>query len=563
MTSVAFGTFPTSAQLHHASEEAWQQRWLQAGSVCLVLFVSALVAVASRKHCCRRADQAKRGPHLFGLYTADDMRFATYHTLLLTAIYLAAVFSGCTGRVGRKSGLNLEIWVAVFFEAVLTTSIRAFLTSSEMSPSKVFLAVVPFSARFDLLRDATLVGAFVQVGSAWTILGASGIICSTLLAKLVSYGDRADCLDVRRCFWAEGERPPPRLEDTLDKDLLRSLQGEDERAESSNCMYVEVRNESSEDEALAADSPTLTADVEHSETAQALLLRKLLVFMAESTSHAKQLKGLYEQIPQATIGTAVSLTMKAPSLLVFLCVLTTWLQVATIYMVRPFVLCMEAAKGLAWVNTSLRDFSRARECCWWRPAVGSAALACVALDEESSLELRSGAAAALCEEVEAEQSQGLKNLEAAVFKRLVVQEGSEDIIEALAQGPISDDAELSVAPGKAKKWRLLAAILARTSQAHVNFMQITPEILEKELLWRLEKEDLPLKYLNLNDNKELCKTEAGIKQVLELLRRCPKLERLRLQRTGISENAEGKARLRQAWGPQREAKLLELEEERK
>ncbi|CAE7366384.1 unnamed protein product [Symbiodinium sp. CCMP2456] len=521
------------------------------------------MAVAARKYCCWRAPQAKPRPRLFGLYTAHDMRFATYHTLLLTAIYLAAVFSGCTGRVGRKSGLNFEIWVAVFFEAVFTTSIRAFLTASPMSPSKVFLAVVPFSARFDLLRDATLVGAFVQVGSTWTILGASGIICSTLLASLVSYGDRADCLDVRRCFWAEGERPPPRLEDTLDKDLLRSLQGEDEQTESSNCIYVEVRNDSSEDETLPADSPTLTADVEHSETTQALLQR-LLVFMAESTSHAKQLKGIHEQIPQATIGTAVSLTMKAPSLLVFLCVLTTWLQAATIYMVRPFVLCMQAAKGLAWVNACLWDFSRARACCWWRPALGSAAFACVALDEESSLELRSGAAAALCEEVEAEQSQSLKDLEAAVFKRLVAQEGSEAIIEALAQGPISDDPELSVAPGIAKKWRLLAAILARTSQANVNFMQITPEILEKELLPRLEKERyLPLKYVNLNDNKELCKTKEGIDQVLELLKRCPKLERLRLQRTGISEYAEGKARLQQAWGPQREAKLLELDEARK
>ena len=41
-----------------------------------------------------------------------------------------------------------------------------------------------------------------------------------------------------RCF---------RGEDTLDKDLLRSLQGEDEQTESSNCIYVEVRNDSSED----------------------------------------------------------------------------------------------------------------------------------------------------------------------------------------------------------------------------------------------------------------------------------------------------------------------------
>ena len=58
--------------------------------VCLVLFVSALVAVASRKYCCWRAPQAlgwvcrqsllapscmeaKHGPHLFGLYTADDV----------------------------------------------------------------------------------------------------------------------------------------------------------------------------------------------------------------------------------------------------------------------------------------------------------------------------------------------------------------------------------------------------------------------------------------------------------------------------------------------------------
>lgn len=119
-----------------------------------------------------------------------------------------------------------------------------------------------------------------------------------------------------------------------------------------------------------------------------------------------------------------------------------------------------------------------------------------------------------------------------------------------------------MAPGKAKKWHLLAAILARTSQANVNFMQITPEILGKEILAPLKKKDLPLPltYMNLNDNKELCKTQDGIEQVLELLRRCPKLERLRLQRTGISENPEGKARLRQAWGPQREAKKLELDE---
>ena len=46
-----------------------------------------------------------------------------------------------------------------------------------------------------------------------------------------------------------------------------------------------------------------------------------------------------------------------------------------------------------------------------------------------------------------------------------------------------------MAPGKAKKWHLLAAILARTSQANVNFMQITPEILGKEILAPLKKKE--------------------------------------------------------------------------
>ena len=70
---------------------------------------------------------------------------------------------------------------------------------------------------------------------------------------------------------------------------------------------------------------------------------------------------------EATIGTAVSLTMKAPSLLVFLCVLTTWLQVATIYMVRPFVLCMEA-RGRA--EQHFEDFAPCRTCLRGRERLG-------------------------------------------------------------------------------------------------------------------------------------------------------------------------------------------------
>ncbi|CAE7802593.1 unnamed protein product [Symbiodinium microadriaticum] len=106
------------------SEVAWGVRDMadrSLAAVCLVLFVSTLVAVASRKYCCWRALQAKRGPHLFGLYTADDMRFATYRFLLLTAMYVAAVFS----RVEKDSkGWNAflpegEVNVAVGYKEVV------------------------------------------------------------------------------------------------------------------------------------------------------------------------------------------------------------------------------------------------------------------------------------------------------------------------------------------------------------------------------------------------------------------------------------------------------------
>ena len=123
------------------------------------------------------------------------MWFVTYHTLLVSVVYLAAMFSGshksdqsesCEGVTGRASldtGLDFELWaprnnflntysyitsliifllpisfvsifistyilycsvsnmcssaqVALFLEAMLTTSIRAFLTSPSISPSK-------------------------------------------------------------------------------------------------------------------------------------------------------------------------------------------------------------------------------------------------------------------------------------------------------------------------------------------------------------------------------------------------------------------------------------------
>ncbi|CAJ1372135.1 unnamed protein product, partial [Effrenium voratum] len=88
--------------------------------------------------CCaylRRFQESFRS-RLAGLYTTDDMRFVVYQTLLSSAMYAAAVFSGCTGRMSLKTGLDFEIWVALFLEAMLTTSICAFLTAQPVNPSK-------------------------------------------------------------------------------------------------------------------------------------------------------------------------------------------------------------------------------------------------------------------------------------------------------------------------------------------------------------------------------------------------------------------------------------------
>ena len=70
-----------------------------------------------------------------------------------------------------------------------------------------------------------------------------------------------------------------------------------------------------------------------------------------------------------------------------------------------------------------------------------------------------------------------------------MKEEAREVLKAMPISVMSDDKELSVAPGKGQKWELLALILARTSQANVNHMQITPEIL-KHLLSILEKEIL-------------------------------------------------------------------------
>ena len=69
--------------------------------------------------------------------------------------------------------------------------------------------------------------------------------------------------------------------------------------------------------------------------------QKLVLVTADSTSHAKQLKGMYEQIPQALVSLAVSCSMDTPSIVVGVCVLAAGIQVILVHLVRPYVLCAE------------------------------------------------------------------------------------------------------------------------------------------------------------------------------------------------------------------------------
>ena len=66
-----------------------------------------------------------------------------------------------------------------------------------------------------------------------------------------------------------------------------------------------------------------------------------MLVTADATSHAKQLKGMYEQIPQALVSLAVSTSMDTPSLAVGVCVLAAGIQVILVRFVRPYVLCAE------------------------------------------------------------------------------------------------------------------------------------------------------------------------------------------------------------------------------
>eukprot|EP00913_Durusdinium_trenchii_P017635 g16574.t1 len=158
----------------------------------------------------------------FGLYGATDMRFVVYHSLLVVAVFSAALYSGLTGRVSLRTGLDYEIYVCVMVEVLVSTTVSAVF--KKVGLLKALMMVAPFSARFDLLRDATIVAVFIQVGneqsSIWPLLAAAVVPLMNLLSFLVVLEDRADFVELRDSFWAKTAAPRPWL-----KEIIRLWKG--------------------------------------------------------------------------------------------------------------------------------------------------------------------------------------------------------------------------------------------------------------------------------------------------------------------------------------------------
>lgn len=523
MAGIPLGSFPSFTALDEATQEERWQRFIQVACVCSVLLAVTLAFVLARTHCCGppKEDSGEEEGR-FGLYGATDMRVVVYHSLLVVAVFSAALYSGLTGRVSLRTGLDYEIYVCVMVEVLVSTTVSAVF--KKVGLLKALMMVAPFSARFDLLRDATIVAVFIQVGneqsSIWPLLAAAVVPLMNLLSFLVVLEDRADFVELRDSFWAKTAAPRPWL-----KDQGRILQAADASDAEWSPMLEEGQTEPSDKE----------MPYQH----------RFLLYMGDATSHAKQVKSFYEQIPQASISTAVLLTVGKDSLALVFGAGSAWLQAGVIYLVRPYVLCLQANRGLSWKGTCSRDFDRARSCAFWSQH-GLAALAFVTLDEENSPAVRQAALDAFNDEVNKHPVDRYRDLRAYVFQGLVTMEAVE-IIEHFPAEVMSEEDSLTVAAGKAKKWQLLASILKRCKKANVNFMEINQEILHNKLLPYLKDSLLPLEYVNLNDNKELCTTEEGVQEVLNFMEKCPQLQRLRLQRTGIGGNPTGKKKLQEKW----------------
>mmetsp|Transcript_16018 Transcript_16018/g.33456 ORF Transcript_16018/g.33456 Transcript_16018/m.33456 type:complete len:608 (+) Transcript_16018:98-1921(+) len=559
---VELGFFPTMDRLTAASPETIFQRTLICWSMIAVSAAVALLMVGIRSWL--------RGPVAADyddseFYTKDVM-FVAYHVTVVYAVLGIGVFAGLTGRVHLQSGMPFDFYLLAVFEALSCTVVNAFWANVQCI--HVIEALLPLGERFDLLRDATTVAAFLCADTVVSCCGAFLIVASTVLANLIVYSRRDDLRQLRREFWKQAlplnfqtPKAPAAGAEAYAYSLLATCSSytlaetsdnDGPAAENSCCQWLESQLRHYSDKALS----------------------ECLCIAGNATSNARQVSMIYEQIPQAFISTAVLLTMEEFSPIILLCALLAWFQIILMYSLRPCILCLQARNGMQWSNVSGNDMFQARRSLFWRSEPGRAALKHILLHKGLDHKERKVAAQELGQEIRVEvgklpskstsrpvfHSNTLYKEQAAIFKRLLEQD-EEELLRTFSEEAdvfIDDDDHHNMEKGivQSKKWSMVAILLNHVGGANVNYCGLTEKIFVEELFPKLKKE-LGLTYLNLNDNRGLCETQDGVSKLTTFMKQCPRLKTLKLKRSIANEDS--KKKLLQEWAKHRRVDIAGLE----
>jgi len=454
-----------------------------------------------------------------GRYTKSDVLFAACHITLIYSYMGCGIYAGWTHRMVGGAPLY-EFYFLAICEVLWTSCLNAMLTKTgRVGALNVLEAMLPFGERFDLLRDATAVADYVCIATAWSYAGLAVVLSTNILGTMLIFWRRDDLRQLRSAVWPTMASP-----------------AQEAPTASSRPNEAEDRNESSG--LLVRESAK-----ELGSNCCSRVEKLCFVQLGNGTSHAKQMASLCQQLPQALASTVVLVAEDRISPVMLFCASTAWFQLLMIEVLRPHVLSLLAKRGIPWRNVCPRDFARARLCSSWDATSGRWALRLVALDEGLPRNDREAAARALGEEFlqatqtgDAQMQTCLKRDQGEVFAGLVKQ-NQADVLNAFAASSafVAEDEELTVAPAKAHNWSMVSVLVNSTQRANVNFCQLTEGAFKAELMPQLHAQLPRLEYLNLNDNPKLCETQEGLRELKALMAKAPNLQRLRLQRSVVSE----------------------------
>lgn len=473
-------------------------------------------------------------------YVKADVLFVAYHISYVYAAIGLGLYAGLSGKFyGSTQWPEPEFYAPFLLEASFTVLIVAFTSvigdrsrGLPCWPASFVTAILPFGERFDLLRDSMALAVYVQGRTSVSAVCATLSVISCVVPPWIAYQSSNEVLLMRATFWPVGALD---IEESLDKYS-------DEKIWPSGDPDVAFFSAGRE-AATSGFGGTLKAG------AQATLLF-VLKLLYNATSSNKQLWIFYEQIPQAVIG-IIFMTSDGLHSTILLSLAIIVFQAILLFLLRPFVMCWQARASKPWEAVTSWDIQRAVACSAWSPRPCCFALAWLLTGGCTPPDVMLEAARLLGEQAaKAEEDAPVRKLVAYVQDSLLTSKAREVFLRLADISLVKiKDRETTVPHSKSHDWQMVGAILKHSLEANVNFCNLKAHDLHS----MLEAGRLPLQYLNINDNKELCKERVGVDAVLKLLELSPDLSELKLARVGLSE--ESMAEIRKAWLPRPEAGL--------